>query len=559
MRLTRREWMGCGAASAGLMLMPGAARAAFRSNALAPVVERVRAFAEADLAAKGFPGMQIALVAPGGASATLAVGAAELDRRTPASPDQLFQIGSITKSLTALAVFVLAERKRIDLGAKVQDLLPDLPLPAEPITVMNLLEHSSGLPNSLADVHELSLPGGRLWTGFAPGSRFSYCNLGYGLLGTIIARAAGTSFPAALEQLVLRPIGMARARPAIRMRDRALYAEGHVRFHEDIPWMPGARLTEARWVEMENAAGSVGATAADMVAYLRTILMLAGGNGAPLLSAAAARRFVTATIDDDTPGARYGNGLVHMKADERPVLRHTGGMTGFSSSFTADPAAGVAAYASVNVGGAGGYRPNEMTEYAVALLRAAAQGATLPDARQPKKPARLPDPERVTGRWVSADGTEFTILARGEALHVIAGGGVERPLMPQGSGLITDHPALAPYLLASVPGEAGVLRVGGRLFGKDAAPPAPATEPRLAALAGHYLNPASWSFNRMAIFAVGERLYVGNTLLKEASDGSWRSADPAGSSERMWFEKPVNGRPQRVNLSGSIFTRLAEA
>jgi CubicO group peptidase (beta-lactamase class C family) len=217
MRLTRREWIGCGAASAGLMLLPGAARAAGqRAELLAPVVERVRAFARADLAAKGFPGMQIALAGPGGAAATLAVGASELDRGTPASPDQLFQIGSITKSLTALAVFVLAERGRIDLGATVQDLLPDLPLPAEPITVAHLLEHSAGLPNSLADINELSLPEGRLWTGFAPGSRFSYCNLGYALLGTIVARAAGTSFPQVLEQLVLRPIGMVRARPARR-------------------------------------------------------------------------------------------------------------------------------------------------------------------------------------------------------------------------------------------------------------------------------------------------------------------------------------------------------
>jgi hypothetical protein len=66
------------------------------------------------------------------------------------------------------------------------------------------------------------------------------------------------------------------------MRDRALFAEGHVRFREDVPWMPRARLTEARWVELENAAGSVAATAEDMVAYLSTLLQLAGGSGRPL-------------------------------------------------------------------------------------------------------------------------------------------------------------------------------------------------------------------------------------------------------------------------------------
>jgi CubicO group peptidase (beta-lactamase class C family) len=558
MRLTRREWIGCGAASAGLMLLPGAARANVqRADLPAAVVERVRAFAAADLAGKGFPGMQIALVGPGGASATLAVGASELDGRTPAAPDQLFQIGSITKSLTALAVFVLAERGRIDLAARVQDLLPDLPLPPEPITVAHLLEHSSGLPNTLAPLEELSLPAGRLWTGFAPGSRYSYCNLGYALLGRIVARTSGMEFPQALQRLVLAPIGMTNALPAIRMRDRAQYAEGHVRFREDMPWLPGARLTEARWLEMEDAAGCVAATAPDMVAYVRAMLALASGKGAPLFSDAAATRFVTPTIDGDVPGRRYGNGLVHLMVDERPVLRHTGGMIGFSSSFTADPAAGVGAYASVNVGGAGGYRPNELTEYAVALLRAAAQGAPLPAERRPAEPPKPLQAEQVAGRWLSADGAEFTIEVQGERLQVAAGG-VTRRLLAQGSALVTDHPALPPYLLAMPPGEIPALRLGSRLFGKDSAPPAPATPPGLAGLAGNYFNPGSWGSNRVAIQAVGDRLYIGNSAMAEAPDGSWRFVDPAGASERFWFERPLGGRAQRLNASGSVYTRLAD-
>lgn len=558
MRLTRREWLGCGAASAGLMLLPRTARAEMqRADPLAPVVERVRAFAEADLAAKGFPGMQIALVAPGGGAATLAVGASELDRRTPASPDQLFQIGSISKSLTALAVFVLAERGRIDLDARVQDLLPEVPLPPEPIIVRHLLEHSSGLPNSLAPLEELSLPGGRLWTGFAPGSRYSYCNLGYNLLGRIVARAAGMDFPQALQRLVLQPIGMANARPAIRMRDRGLYAEGHVRFREDIPWLPAARLTEARWLDMEDGAGCVAATAADMVAYLRTMLALAGGKGAPLFTDAAAARFATSTIDQDVPGRRYGNGLVHLTADGRPVLRHTGGMIGFSSAFTADAAAGVGAFASVNVGGAGGYRPVEVTEYAVALLRAAAQGLPPTEERRPAEPPKPPQAEAAVGQWRSADGASFEIGLRGDKLHVLSGG-VERRLIAQGPALVTDHPALAPYLIAPMPSGAPALRLGNRLFGKSEAPAAPVTPPKVAALAGNYFNPGAWGSNRVTIHALGERLYIGNSEMSEASDGSWRFVEAAGASERFWFERPVGGRPQRLNASGSIYTRLAD-
>jgi hypothetical protein len=57
---------------------------------------------------------------------------------------------------------------------------------------------------------------------------------------------------------------------------------------------------------------------------------------------------------------------------------------------------------------------------------------------------------------------------------------------------------------------------------------------------------------------LGDRLYVGSTALAEASGRQLAFVDPAGSSERMWFERPAGGRPQRLNLSGSIFTRLAD-
>jgi CubicO group peptidase (beta-lactamase class C family) len=160
MEMTRRDWLGIASAAgatalaepllaqaeSGGILTPGA-----NDRNYAPVVERLKAFAAQELADKGFPGMSVALAVPDGFSAAFASGFGDLDRRIAATPDQLFQIGSITKSLTALTLFVLADRGRLDLDARVQDLLPEHPLPPEPITLTHLLEHSSGLPNSLGD------------------------------------------------------------------------------------------------------------------------------------------------------------------------------------------------------------------------------------------------------------------------------------------------------------------------------------------------------------------------------------------------------------------------
>ena len=554
MDFTRRQMIG--AAGAAMLLRPGAARSA-QAGAFDAITPRVRAFAEAVLVRNGFPGVSIALVGPGGWSSAFAVGFADLDSRTPATAHQLFQIGSITKSLSAMALFVLAGRGRLDLDGRVQDLLPDVPLPPEPITVRNLLEHSSGLPNTVEPTPFLTVPGGRLWAGFAPGSRYSYCNLGYTLLGLIIERASGMPFAQAMETLVLRPIGMTGARPVIQTADRALYAEGHVRLRDDIPWLARAPLTEARWLEVHTAAGSVGASAHDMVHYLRRIVALGRGEGGPLFSDALADRYRTPTIaSTHGPGARYGNGLALLDVGGAPSYRHTGGMIGFSSAMTVDPAAGAGCYASVNVGGAGGYRPVEISEYGLALLRAAVAGRALPPAPQPQGPRPVAEPARFAGTWVGTDGREFTVAERGGAL-VVASGGIERSLVPAGArGVATDHPRLAPYVLTLESDAAPVIRLGGALFGRGVAPALPAADPALSALAGDYYSPGDWD-PRASVHAIGRRLFLDAQEVVPTPDGSWRATDPGLVMERAWFENPIAGRPQVLNVSGSRFYRVA--
>lgn len=553
MQLTRRQVLG--SAGAAMMLAPLPARALQpTAGAFDEIAPRVAAFAEKVLAQNGFPGMAISLVGAGGRSAAFAVGMADLDSQTPATADQLFQIGSITKSLTAMTLFALAARGRVDLGAKVQDLLPGVPLPRESITLVQLLEHSSGLPNSLEPTPFLDVPGGRLWTGFTPGSHYSYCNLGYTLLGLVIEQAANMPFSEALQTLVLRPIGMASAVPVIRAEDRAAFATGHVRLREERPWLPRAALTEARWMDVHTAAGSVGASAHDMVHYLERLVALGRGAGAPLFPDALAQRFRTGTIaSSQAPGARYGNGLVTLDVGGRPCFRHTGGMIGFSSAITVDPAAGVGCYASVNVGGAGGYRPIEVTEYALALLRAAASGQALPPAPEPQGPRAVPEPERFAGRWVGPGGREFVVAADAAT---ITSGGIARPLAVAGAAaLATDHPSLAPYVLALEPGAPPRLRLGATLFGRDAAPAQPRPAPQLALLAGRYYSAGAWDQD-LWVFAVGDRLILGNDPVVPNADGSWRFTDAEGASERIWFQDPIAGRRQTLNLSGTRYSRV---
>jgi hypothetical protein len=168
----------------------------------------------------------------------------------------------------------------------------------------------------------------------------------------------------------------------------------------------------------------------------------------------------------------------------------------------------------------------------------------------------VPGPERFAGRWFGPDGRTLEIAGR-EAM-VVRSGGVERPLVAAGaSGLLTDHPGLAPYLLVLESGDVPLLRLGSMLFGRDAAPPQPVPDPRLASLAGRYANPGGWG-SPLVVHAVGDRLMFGDEQVFEEADGSWRSRRPIPSPERIWFQDVVDGKPRTLNFSGSRFARLSD-
>lgn len=407
MNVARRTILGLGlAAGAAAAARAGEAGAQIESRGggadrLGGAVADIAAYAEQHLAAYGLPGMTLALVGPGGFTALLRLGHADLARRTPVGPDHLFQIGSITKSLTALAAHRLIDAGRLGLDDDAAKLLPELPLPGPGFTIRRLLEHSTGLPH---DVPLFPRGGdGRMWQGFPAGSRFSYSNTGYMIASACIERVSGRPFGEVLTETVLRPLGMTSTRALIVGADRARYATGYGPFYGDRPTPRAGRLEVAPWVDMTEGSGSVASTGADMARYLHWLIAAANGQGAPLLSDAARARFFDTVIDAPgwEKGAAYGGGVARVQVGGRTLLHHTGGMVSFSSAFHADPDAGVGAFASSNVGGLG-YRPRNVTAFACQRLRAALKGGETPRpsasagavaaARGLRRP--LPGPER---------------------------------------------------------------------------------------------------------------------------------------------------------------------
>ena len=561
--VNRRDLLGMaaiGGVAATLSTAASAAKApatlAIRSRSgrdYGAALERLRDYAATELDAIGLPGMTISVVDAEGFAASLSVGWSDVDKRVPVDPDQLFQIGSISKSISGLWLHAAAEKGLVDLNAPVSRYLSGAPLPAAPMTVLQLLNHAGGLAHD-APIFPRT-PDGKLWTGFKPGARMSYSNIGYALLGMIIDKISGKPHFRALEDDILKPLGMTGATAHIRTADRFRYATGYVPVREDGPVVSRAAMIPGPWVEADDTAGAVAASANGMAGYLRYVLALGTGRGGPLMSDAAAKKLLASDITSSEfgPGARYASGFGKVQIDGKPAIHHTGGMILFTSSFHADPAAGVACFASVN-GRLASYRPRLTSIYAVQLMRAVAAGTALPPPPDPLKALRAPTPERYAGSYVGPDGRSVTLRATDAGLTLADKDGEGRLELAGQASFATDHPSYSAHALDFVGEKADRFWWGGTLFGRGAALPQPAVAPALKPLVGTY----SSSDGTFVVLARGGMLVAegaGELVLRPG--GYWSPKEDPGGVTRLWFDGVVNGVPSRLIFCGMDLRRIA--
>lgn len=141
----------------------------------------------------------------------------------PPTPEDVFRIGSITKFFTSLVTLTLVDEGLVDLDALAVDYATRVPVP-EDVTVRDLLQHTSGIPDYIDDAGLMLLRGadpGRVWTPeevvesivllrplFRPGSRFQYSNTNYIVLGVLIEEVTGRPFAEVLRARIIEPLGM---------------------------------------------------------------------------------------------------------------------------------------------------------------------------------------------------------------------------------------------------------------------------------------------------------------------------------------------------------------
>jgi D-alanyl-D-alanine carboxypeptidase len=237
----------------------------------------------------GVPGAVVLVKDERGTRAGVA-GWGNLNTRERFGPDHRFRIGSLTKSFVATVVLQLAAEGVLTLDDAVERWLPGLVPNGGAITLRQLLNHTSGVWNYTDDqdlVAKLVADPLAAWTPealvavatshrplFAPGSRGSYSNTGYILLGLVVEKASGTPLTEQLRRRIFEPLALTHTSLPPGPALEPPYAHGYaLRGNGLIPTPGGRPVDVTAWnPSWAWAAGGIVSTARDIARFYEALL-----------------------------------------------------------------------------------------------------------------------------------------------------------------------------------------------------------------------------------------------------------------------------------------------
>ena len=187
-------------------------------DATSPAAATVERFITDTMRVLGAPGASICVIREGRILWSRAFGLADVEQSVPATTETRFRIGSVSKSLTSVAIGRLVQDGQLDLDSPVQRYAPSFPEKRYPITVRQVAGHLAGIRHYDTGEFENQEHYATVTEGlaifaadsllFEPGTQFSYSSYGYNLLGAVIEGASGRSYLEYMRHAVLDPAGM---------------------------------------------------------------------------------------------------------------------------------------------------------------------------------------------------------------------------------------------------------------------------------------------------------------------------------------------------------------
>ncbi|MEU8775863.1 serine hydrolase domain-containing protein [Streptomyces sp. NPDC048606] len=395
-------------------------------------------------------------------------GVTSLENPLPVDRDTMFLLGSVSKTYTATALMRLVADGRVALDAPVRRYVPELVLAdgaaAERITVLNLLNHTSGLDwNLVNDTGE----GDDALAAFVaeldalaliaePGSRASYSQAAFNLAGRILENVTGLTYERAVAALVLEPLGLAHSHfdPAVVLTHR--FAVGHN------PGEDGAPAVARQWkgTRANNPGGGIAGSIADQLRWAR--FHLGDGrteDGERLLPAEVLHgmRRPTVELRGSSLGDAFGVCWFLREVDGVRTIGHGGSVNGQFAELLIVPERGFAVAVASNAGPDAGLRFNQAV-----VRRVLEHHLGLVDADPEPLPYDAARAREVAGEY-AIDAMTVTIAADGEGLTLAA---AIKPEVRAAAGTELP-PDYAPAPMGLLPGDGDEYVVlGGGLSGQ---------------------------------------------------------------------------------------------
>ncbi|HEY0457624.1 MAG TPA: serine hydrolase [Pyrinomonadaceae bacterium] len=263
-----------------------------------------------------------------------AFGLANIELNVPMKEEMVFNIASMTKQFTAVAILQLVEQGKLSLQDEITKYLPDYPVGIQKITVENLLTHTGGIPASdpvamtrlqgekrLIALAEIIATFKSRPFDFAPGTKMIYSNNGYILLGAIIEKVSGMSYPEYLEKNLFKPAGMTETHFGDDYKITKNRAASYIYSRAESQFLNAANDK----VETAYSAGGIQSTAGDFFKWQEALVSY------KLIKKESLVKAQTEYKLPNGKGTNYGYGWFIGNIQGSPLVEHGGNMGGFMS------------------------------------------------------------------------------------------------------------------------------------------------------------------------------------------------------------------------------------
>lgn len=296
------------------------------------------AWLEGQIAYRGLPGIVVGVVADQELVWSAGFGFADIDARKPMTPATRFRMASHSKLFTATAIMQLRERGKLRLDDPVSSYLPWFRVKAAgpddaPITIEELLTHSSGLPRE-AGPHwtdyefptseELRNLTPERQAAFAPEVRWKYSNLAYSLAGMVVETVSGETWAEYIRKNIYEPLGMTASSVD---RDDPGLAVGYGRR------MPDGSRAVMPFVDARGMAAATGITSTveDMAKFVSAQFRKGPMGGRQILSSGSLRQMHRVRMLENNWTQGNAIGFAVSRVRDRLYIGHGGGYPGYTT------------------------------------------------------------------------------------------------------------------------------------------------------------------------------------------------------------------------------------